>query len=137
MKTLTERHEIPAIAENGRIVRDLVEKFCAGLGLSGDLMEGLQLAACEAFNNAAEHGLGFNGAEPVTISLKAENGKLTIEIEDRGAGIDFKRLSYFGSMLNLSERGRGFQIIGALLDGVQVERISPKGTRFILIKWID
>jgi serine/threonine-protein kinase RsbW len=134
-RIINQRFEISAVSSNGKRVRDLIEKFCQEAGLTPSETEGLQLAVSEAFNNAVEHGLEFNETETVVLVLESRPTKVVIQIEDRGKGIDFKKISWQGPKINLGERGRGFQIIHAFIDGIQVERLEPTGTRLTLVHW--
>jgi serine/threonine-protein kinase RsbW len=132
-----EFYQIPAALENGAIVRSLVEHFSTKTGLSESQVSNLQLAVCEAFNNAVEHGLDLDDKQTVVLRLRTSHRKLLIEIEDYGKGVDFHGFGFSGCFPQAGERGRGLQIIAALTDGIEFENLFPSGTRIILMKWLN
>lgn len=73
-----------------------------------------QMACHEACANAIEHAYGF-GEGSFTIDGRMENGKVVLEVSDRGQWIERP-----GG--GLPHRGRGLPLMQALMDAVQLSR---------------
>jgi len=81
-------------------------------GASEEDVEIAQMACHEACSNAIEHGYGF-GEGSFTIDGHMENGKVVLEVTDRGSWIDRPEGG-------LPHRGRGLALMEALMDAVQL-----------------
>jgi PAS domain S-box-containing protein len=81
-------------------------------GASEEDVEIAQMACHEACSNAIEHGYGF-GEGSFTIDGHMENGKVVLEVADRGSWIDRPEGG-------LPHRGRGLALMEALMDAVQL-----------------
>jgi PAS domain S-box-containing protein len=91
--------------------RDLAGWLRRG-GASEEDVEVAQMACHEACSNAIEHGYGF-GEGSFTIDGRLENGKVVLEVSDRGEWIERPEGG-------LPHRGRGLALIEALMDAVQL-----------------
>jgi PAS domain S-box-containing protein len=89
-------------------------------GVSEEDVEVAQMACHEACSNAIEHGYGF-GEGSFTIDAHVENGKVVLEVSDRGTWIDRPDGT-------LPHRGRGLALMEALMDAVQLSH-EGGGTR--------
>jgi anti-sigma regulatory factor (Ser/Thr protein kinase) len=89
-------------------------------GASEEDVEIAQMACHEACSNAIEHGYGF-GEGSFTIDGYMENGKVVLEVTDRGSWIDRPEGG-------LPHRGRGLALMEALMDAVQLSH-DDNGTR--------
>jgi PAS domain S-box-containing protein len=81
-------------------------------GASEEDVEIAQMACHEACSNAIEHGYGF-GEGSFTIDAQMENGKVVLEVIDRGTWVDRPEGG-------LPHRGRGLALMKALMDAVQL-----------------
>jgi PAS domain S-box-containing protein len=81
-------------------------------GASEEDVEIAQMACHEACSNAIEHGYGF-GEGSFTIDAHMENGRVVLEVSDRGNWIDRPEGA-------LPHRGRGIALMKALMDAVQL-----------------
>jgi PAS domain S-box-containing protein len=81
-------------------------------GASEEDVEIAQMACHEACSNAIEHGYGF-GEGSFTIDAHMENGKVVLEVTDRGTWIERPEGG-------LPHRGRGIALMNALMDAVQL-----------------
>jgi anti-sigma regulatory factor (Ser/Thr protein kinase) len=81
-------------------------------GASEEDVEIAQMACHEACSNAIEHGYGF-GEGSFTIDARMENGKVVLEVSDRGTWIERPEGG-------LPHRGRGLALMEALMDAVQL-----------------
>ena len=94
-------------------------------------IEEIQLAIIETCINASEHSKSDD--KEVHIQFLVTDDELQVKITDRGVGItadtlDGSRLlGRPGAFPDLRKRGRGLQIIKALMDEVVIES-SPDGT---------
>jgi PAS domain S-box-containing protein len=81
-------------------------------GASEEDVEIAQMACHEACSNAIEHGYGF-GEGSFTIDARMENGKVVLEVADRGSWIERPEGG-------LPHRGRGIALMEALMDAVEL-----------------
>ena len=96
-----------------------------------EALEEIQLAIIETCINASEHSQSDD--KEVHIQFLVTDDELQVKISDRGVGITADTLD--GTRLlgtptlhaDLRKRGRGLQIIRALMDEVIIES-SPNGT---------
>jgi PAS domain S-box-containing protein len=89
-------------------------------GATEEDVEVAQMACHEACSNAIEHGYGF-GEGSVMIDARMDNGKVVLEVSDRGKWIERPEGG-------LPHRGRGLALIEALMDAVQLSH-DGEGTR--------
>jgi PAS domain S-box-containing protein len=104
-------------------LRDVRRQLAAWLrrgGASEEDVEIAQMACHEACSNAIEHGYGF-GEGTFTIDARMENGKVVLEVADRGHWIERPEGG-------LPHRGRGLALMKALMDAVQLSH-DGDGTR--------
>jgi PAS domain S-box-containing protein len=81
-------------------------------GASNEDVEIAQMACHEACSNAIEHAYGF-GDGSFTIDGRMQNGKVVLEVKDRGEWIDRPEGG-------LPHRGRGLSLMKALMDAVEL-----------------
>ena len=95
-----------------RDVRRNIAGWLRNGGASDEDVEVAQIACHEACSNAIEHGYGFRDGT-FTIDGRLENGKVVLEVADRGHWIDRPDGG-------LPHRGRGIALIESLMDKVQL-----------------
>ena len=113
-----------AAAKTGSVLAELKD-------FNEEAIEEIQLAIIETCINASEHSKSDD--KEVHIQFLVKDDELQVKITDRGVGITTDTLD--GSRLlgrpgvfpDLRKRGRGLQIIKALMDEVIIES-SPDGT---------
>ncbi len=96
-----------------RDVRRRLAGWMRQSGASEEDVEVTQMACHEACSNAIEHGYGF-GDGSFTIDGRIENGKVVLEVSDRGKWVE--RPDGGG----LPHRGRGLSMMQALMDAVRL-----------------
>jgi anti-sigma regulatory factor (Ser/Thr protein kinase) len=79
----------------------------------------LRLAAGEAVANAVEHGAPCEGGL-IGVSTYLESGSLTTEVSDCGDFQEIRRSS------NDRERGRGLQLMFAVVDHVEIDTVPGR-----------
>jgi serine phosphatase RsbU (regulator of sigma subunit)/anti-sigma regulatory factor (Ser/Thr protein kinase) len=89
-------------------------------GAGEEDVEIAQMACHEACSNAIEHGYGFSEGS-FTIDAHMENGKVVLEVTDRGSWVDRPEGA-------LPHRGRGIALMEALMDAVQLSHDSAGTT---------
>ena len=114
--------QFEATPESAPQARAVVSAFARELGMPEERLFDLILAVGEATNNAIEHAY-VDGA-PGTFVVRASlvEGRLVVEIEDRG--IWRRRERIVPSDPFLDERGRGISLMRMLCEGVSVERTA-------------
>jgi serine phosphatase RsbU (regulator of sigma subunit)/anti-sigma regulatory factor (Ser/Thr protein kinase) len=106
-------------------LRRALGRWLAGRGLSDQEVFDVALAASEAAANAIEHAYGPADAT-FDVECRANGGnEIVITVTDSGSWRPLGR----------RQRGRGLDIIGKLMDEMQVQR-SETGTQVRLVKWV-
>lgn len=119
-----------AAAKTGSVLAELKD-------FNEEAVEEIQLAIIETCINASEHSQSED--KEVHIQFLVTDDQLQVKITDRGVGITADTLD--GTRLlgspgihpDLRKRGRGLQIIKALMDEVMIES-TPNGTTVSFIK---
>ena len=119
-----------AAAKTGSVLAELKD-------FNEEAVEEIQLAIIETCINASEHSQSED--KEVHIQFLVTDDQLQVKITDRGVGITADTLD--GSRLlgtagvhpDLRKRGRGLQIIKALMDEVMIES-TANGTTVSFIK---
>lgn len=141
MQILNEmRLDFPAIAENEAFARMVVSAFMVPLNPTIEEMADVKTAVSEAVTNAIVHGYGLRGG---VVRLRAdyrEDGRMTIDISDRGCGIaDVSRARepFFTTADGDERSGMGFTVMESFMDQVEVKSVVGRGTTVRLIKQMD
>lgn len=127
------RLDLPAAHSAGRMARQIVRQFVTAEGVPEQEIERIEFVAGELLDNAVDHG-GGGGAREVTdlprdvrmsLSLDVSDGGWTIAVGDQGgAQLESVRLLIrpadgFPDLED--ERGRGFFLLGQMVDELDVE----------------
>lgn len=87
----------------------------------------VRLCVEEAVINAIMHGNQKKKEKPVKITYWIKDDKLNIEVEDKGAGFDYKHLSNPTINDNIMKScGRGVYLINKLMDEVEYNEAGNK-----------
>lgn len=119
-----------------KIARDTIAAFARRLGFDQDRIEDLKTAIGEACINAIEHGNERAPGLRVDISCSSEDGRLTIDIRDRG----LKRYEDRGPLPSIEHklsgmaplRGMGLMMIAQLVDEAGFTESQEGGNHFRL-----
>jgi serine/threonine-protein kinase RsbW len=102
------------------IARDAVVAFAKRMGFSGERLDDLKTAFCEACINAIEHGNGLRDGLRVTIACRFDQNRLLIEVSDQGVHVfdqEPEPLTIAQKLVGLgSLRGMGLMLIKQLSD---------------------
>lgn len=127
----------PAKSINEGFARAAVSAFAASLDPTVEELVDLRTAVSEAVTNAIVHGYRDRSGE-VYITCKAyENRRVTVQIKDKGCGIDdvTKAMEPLYTSLPGGERsGLGFTVMESFCDKVRVSSKKDKGTAVFLEK---
>lgn len=95
--------------------RDWAAAAAADFGLEEDERFQVRLATSEAVTNAIVHG-STSGSDAVQLGAREEDGALVFEVSDAGAAAGSP-----GPVETLSEGGRGLELVGLIMDEVELE----------------
>ena len=123
---------------NEGFARVAVASFVSQLDPTVEELSEIKTAVSEAVTNAIVHGyedrLGV-----VTISVSIKGDMVTIQIKDKGKGIeDIERAKepLFTSKPDLERSGMGFTVMESFMDRLVVKSIVGKGTTVTMAKRI-
>ncbi|WP_234495862.1 ATP-binding protein [Vibrio maritimus] len=126
-----------------RDVADDLKRFWSAWDIQGSTIDELELCVVELVNNAYEHAYNEAEGKPIEIVSHCQNSKIIVDIANFGEGMSQDE---FASALEAdfiepdaddpdtwTTSGRGFIILAALVDSVELEHEGEKNT-FRLIK---
>lgn len=109
--------------ENLRKVEKLVDELSAEHSISADIYGNILIAALEGANNAILHGNKLDENKNVIITVRIEDKKLHIKIEDEGNGFDYKNVPDPTAPENIENvNGRGIFLMEKLSDQIEFTR---------------
>ena len=112
--------QIPAIAENIRMIESFIDNSKDRFHLNEDLYGNIMIAVTEAVNNAIKHGCKNNSEKSVSLSLSLTDSAIKFRIEDGGVGFDFHNLPDPTAPENIEKpSGRGIFLMKHLSDEVE------------------
>jgi anti-sigma regulatory factor (Ser/Thr protein kinase) len=109
--------------ESGALLRERLCLWLEELGVAGDVVFDLSLAASEAFANAVEHP-HEPAARPIEVDGDFSDSTVTITVRDFGS---------WGAPRQREEGGYGFRMMRRLVDSVEIER-GAAGTSVTLLR---
>lgn len=128
---------VPCKPEYVRTVRMLVAEVADGVPLPPEAIEEVKVAASEAVANIVRHAYaGSASCEPILVRCSKSNGKLTVEIIDRGIGftVPSKTEVPLPEVSREREGGLGIVLIRNLMDSVDYWSQPNLGTRIRMTK---
>lgn len=118
---------IPSEQKRLTEVSSKILEYFASFGAKKDDNFDIKLCVEEAVRNAIVHGNRSDKKLPVKISYWMKDGRINIEVEDRGNGFDHKRIPDPTKGENISRNsGRGVYLIRKLMDEVEYNDIGNK-----------
>jgi stage II sporulation protein AB (anti-sigma F factor) len=128
-----------AQSSNESFARMVVASFIAQLDPTMEELEDLKTAVSEAVTNCIIHGYNSDSSKQVQMNGFIENGKVTIEIIDQGAGIEdteLARTPLFTTKPDEERSGMGFTIMENFMDQFEVTSMLGGGTTITMMKRI-
>ena len=132
---------LPAISINEAVARSVISAFVAGLDPTVEELGDLRCAVSEAVTNCIVHAYkGYPPENPgyIYISVRLyDNRQVTVEITDRGCGIDdvdLARRPHFTTGGADERCGMGFLVMESFTDYLSVRSRSGEGTTVLMRK---
>ena len=122
---------------NEGFARSCVSAFCLELNPTLEEINDVKTAVSEAVTNCIVHAYNSQEGKYIDLSVRIENGKVEIIIEDEGCGIEDveKAIQPFYTTKPDQERsGMGFTLIKTFMDKVDIISQKDKGTKVIMQK---
>lgn len=104
-------------------IRSFIDKTIKTLGEiinNGDIIFDIRVILNELIVNGALHGNECMITKCVSLTVKMNENKLTIEVEDEGNGINYNPTEY--NPTDLKSWGRGLVLVNGLSDEFYVDR---------------
>lgn len=127
----------PSKSINEGLARMVIAAFAASVDPTVEEMCDLRTAVSEAVTNAIVHGYRDAMGEVYITARLAENGLLSVKIQDKGCGIPDigQAMEPLYTTCDSGERaGLGFAVMEELCDKVKVRSVVGKGTVVTLEK---
>lgn len=125
----------PSTLESVDIAEAEILKAAEAAGFDEDEQHRIGMAVRECMVNAVVHGNRYNRNKQVHVVVTLGEGKFTIRIVDQGEGFEVQEVPdplHDNNLLRHS--GRGLFLMGAFMDDVKVQKVSPSGTEVTLVK---
>lgn len=125
----------PSTLESVDIAEAEILKAAEEAGFDEDEQHRIGMAVRECMVNAVVHGNRYNRNKQVHVVVTSGEGKFTIRIVDQGEGFEVQEVPdplHDNNLLRHS--GRGLFLMGAFMDDVKVQKVSPSGTEVTLVK---
>lgn len=122
---------------NESFARSCVSAFCLELNPTLEEINDVKTAVSEAVTNCIVHAYNSQEGKYIYLSVRIEDGKVEIIIEDEGCGIEDveKAVQPFYTTKPDQERsGMGFTLIKTFMDKVDIISQKDKGTKVIMQK---
>ena len=100
-------------------VEELIETLKEKFSLSEDVYGNMMICITEAVNNAIKHGNENDPNKNVTLNVKKQENKITVQVSDEGDGFDTSELPDPLATENiLKNSGRGVFIMKQMADEI-------------------
>ena len=127
--------DYPSTLESVDVVEADILKAALDAGFGEDEQHGIGMAVRECMVNAVVHGNRYNKNKHVHVNVRKSASDFEIRITDQGEGFETERVPDPLDETNiLRHSGRGLFLMGAFMDDVKVQKVSPSGTEVTLTK---
>lgn len=133
------RIEFPSLPENVGFARAAAALFASQLAFTLDELDEIKLAVSEAVSNVVLHAYPREAPGRVELRLSREDGRVVIEVEDWGRGIDNVEQAQEPTFTTLpGERmGLGLTFIREYMEEVDIDSAPGRGTRLRMAKRVS
>lgn len=124
---------------NEAFARMVVMAFMADMNPTIEQLEDVKTAVSEAVTNAIIHGYQ-DESKQVEMSCVREGDRLTIEVVDKGVGIENveeAKQPFYTTKPDMERSGMGFAFMEAFMDGLMVYSKVGEGTKVVMTKYIE
>jgi len=134
VRTIWKEHRLrlPADVQLLPQIRHAIVHFNREVGVDGEILDALHLAAGEAVTNAIRHGAGDDPSQEVEVRCAATEDQTLVEIHDHGPGFDPSGVPA-PIPDDLKPGGLGIHIMHATMDDVRFD-FDQGGTIVRLVK---
>ena len=128
--------KVPCKPEYVRTVRRTIADFAESIDMSRSDVEEVEIAASEAVANVVRHAYSNLGCNPPPVRIKCSHrqGKLTVEIIDKGCGFSAPPTDVIPEVDLNRDGGLGIILIKCLMDKVNYVSQPSGGTRIKMTK---
>jgi stage II sporulation protein AB (anti-sigma F factor) len=122
--------EFESKSQNESFARTVVAAFAATMDPTIDELADVKTAVSEAVTNCIIHGYG-DSMGMITMRCSIEDNNLTIEVSDKGSGIEDINKAMeplYTTRPELERSGMGFSFMEAFMDQLEVESLIGEGT---------
>lgn len=123
-------------AEYMSLIRLTTSAVASKIGFDIEEIDDIKVSIGEACTNIIKHGLN-EGRDSFDIEYTIYTDKLIISVRDNGSGFDTSKIKEPNIDNNIDEiddSGLGIFIIKSLMDQVEINSSSEKGTEIIMTK---
>lgn len=117
---------LPRDASTVPLVRAMCRDAMARLGVTRDCRADVALAVTEACANVVRHAAG--GAEEYEVRIEFSDEWCHIRVIDTGGGVDPGTMARIAMPDGTGEEGRGFALMGLLVDRLSFDSRPEDGT---------
>ncbi len=131
--------DFPSCAVNEGFARMVISAFVLPLNPTLEELGDIKTSVSEAVTNAIVHGYREKGGTVTMRARLSQSGVLTVEIADKGCGIEDieqARQPFFTTMEEAERSGMGFTVMESFMDAVQVFSETGAGTTVRMTKQI-
>ncbi len=129
-----ENIAIPSEVKYVREVSSKILRILETRNIDESVLFDIRLCVEETVRNAIEHGNVKDKRSKVKINYRISGDRFTIEVEDEGAGFDYRSLPDPTHEENLMKNsGRGVYLVRRLMDKVE---FNEKGNKVKLTKYM-
>lgn len=133
------RLRLPSLSVNEGMARAAVAAFCVQADLSATDLADIKCAVSEAVTNCIVHAYRDRIGEIQLTATIFNQGLISVEIKDRGCGIEDVRQArepLYTTDREGERSGMGFAVMESFCDGVRVSSVPQRGTTVVLYKRI-
>jgi serine/threonine-protein kinase RsbW len=114
---------VPSKIENLRKIEKFIDEISLECKFTSEIYGNVLIATLEAANNAIVHGNKLNENIDVVVKASCDKNTLSICIEDKGPGFDYKNIPDPTSPENIENvSGRGIFLMEKLSDDLVFEK---------------
>ncbi len=133
-ETVVEKLAVPSEIKYVRKISLKILKRLQPLNIDKSVLFDIRLCVEETVRNAIEHGSRNDEKSKIRINYRIEKKRFVFEVEDEGAGFDYKGLPDPTHEDNIMKNsGRGVYLVRYLMDEVE---FNDKGNRVRITKYI-
>lgn len=133
-ETVEEKIAVPSKIKYVREISSKILKKLEPLNIDKSVLFDIRLCVEETVRNAIEHGNRNDEKLKIKINYRIEKKRFVFEVEDEGAGFDYKGLPDPTHKNNIMKNnGRGVYLVRYLMDEVE---FNDKGNRVRITKYI-